>query len=92
MSRNKKKKFLNMIIPIKQHFSEYNSIKLIKMGNVKELNIKNQTYCFFDDIINIKNFHSNLLKIEKSRMKTLIFTILITSRLGSLVILKIFIA
>ena len=30
------------------------------MGKVKELNIKNQTYYFFDDMINIKNFHSNL--------------------------------
>ena len=34
------------------------------MGEVKELNIKNQTYYFFDDMINIKNFHSNLLKID----------------------------
>ena len=31
----------------------------------KEINIKNQTYYFFDDITNIKNFHSNLLKIDK---------------------------
>ena len=35
------------------------------MGEVKEINIKNQTYYFFDDMINIKNFHSNLLKIDK---------------------------
>ena len=35
------------------------------MGEVKELNIKNQTYCFFDDMIDIINFHSNLLKIDK---------------------------
>ena len=35
------------------------------MGQVKEINIKNQTYYFFDDMINIKNFHSNLLKIDK---------------------------
>ena len=35
------------------------------MGQVKELNIKNQTYYFFDDIIDIKHFHSNLLKIDK---------------------------
>ena len=27
---------------------------------------KNQTYYFFDDMIDIKNFHSNLLKIDKS--------------------------
>ena len=35
------------------------------MGEIKEINIKNQTYYFFDDMINIKNFHSNLLKIDK---------------------------
>ena len=40
-----------------------------KMGQVKELNIKNQTYYFFDDMIDIKNFHSNLLKIEEKLHK-----------------------
>ena len=35
------------------------------MGNIKEINIKNGAYYFFDDIINIKNFDSNLLKIDK---------------------------
>ena len=36
---------------------------------VKEINIKNRTYCFFDDMINIKHFHSNLLKIRKKLYK-----------------------
>ena len=35
------------------------------MGQVKEINIKNQTCYFFNDMINIKNFRSNLLKIDK---------------------------
>ena len=35
------------------------------MGEVKEINIKNRTYYFFDDMIDIRNFHSNLLKIDK---------------------------
>ena len=39
------------------------------MGQVKELNIKNQTYYFFDDIIDIRNFHLNLLKIDKKPHK-----------------------
>ena len=39
------------------------------MGQVKEINIKNQTYYFFDDMVNIKNFHSNLLKIDKKSHK-----------------------
>ena len=39
------------------------------MGQVKEINIKNQTYYFFDDMANIKCFHSNLLKIDKKSYK-----------------------
>ena len=39
------------------------------MGQVKEINIKNQIYYFFDDMINIKNFHSNLLKTDKKLYK-----------------------
>ena len=35
------------------------------MGNIKEININNRTHYFFDDIINIKNFDPNLLKIGK---------------------------
>ena len=35
------------------------------MGNIKEISIKNRTYNFFDGMINIKNFDSNLLKIDK---------------------------
>ena len=38
------------------------------MGKVKESNIKNWTY-YFNDIINIKDFHSNLLKIDKKQYK-----------------------
>ena len=59
------------------------------MGEVKELNIKNRTYYYFNDIIDIKDFQSNLLK---SLIKTLIFTILVKLRLKNLVIVKIFIA
>ena len=39
------------------------------MGETKELNIKNQTYYYFDDMIDIRNFHSNLLKIDKKPYK-----------------------
>ena len=39
------------------------------MGTVKELNIKNKTYHFFYDMIDIKNFQSNLLKIDKKHYK-----------------------
>ena len=35
------------------------------MGQVKKINFKNRGYYFCDDMINIKNFCSNLLKIDK---------------------------
>ena len=41
------------------------------MGNVKEINIKNRTYYFFDDMINIKDFNSNLLKIDRKFYKNI---------------------
>ena len=39
------------------------------MGEIKQLNIKNQTYYFFNDMININNFQSNLLTIDKKSHK-----------------------
>ena len=39
------------------------------MGEVKEINIKNQTYYHFNDMIDIKNYNSNLLKIGKKPYK-----------------------
>ena len=35
------------------------------MGVVKQINIKNQTYYFYNDIIDLKNFNASLLKIDK---------------------------
>ena len=34
------------------------------MVDVKQLGIKNETYYFYNDMINLKNFDSNLLKID----------------------------
>ena len=39
---------------------------------VKDMGIKNHTYCIFDDIINIKNFDSNNIKIDKKSYKNLL--------------------
>ena len=39
------------------------------MGQVKKVIIKNRSYYFCDDMINIKNFYSNLLKIDKKSHK-----------------------
>ena len=41
------------------------------MGNIKEINIKNRTYYFFDDMINIEDFDPNLLKIDKKSYKNI---------------------
>ena len=57
------------------------------MGTIKQINIKNQTYYFYNDIIEIENFDSRLLKL-----RTLVFTILDILQLKKLVIIKIFTA
>ena len=36
---------------------------------VKQTEIKNRTYYFYNDIINLENFDSNLLKIDKKHYK-----------------------
>ena len=36
---------------------------------VKQIEIKNRTYYFYNDIINLENFDSNLLKIDKKHYK-----------------------
>ena len=41
------------------------------MGNIIEINMKNRTYYFFDNMINIKNFDPNLLKIDKKSYKNI---------------------
>ena len=43
-------------------------------NNVKDINIKHHTYYFFDDIINIKKFDPNNIKLdEKSYKNVLIY-------------------
>ena len=44
---------------------------LYNMEKVKQINIKNQTYYFYNDIINLKNFESKLLKIDKRSHKNI---------------------
>ena len=39
------------------------------MRNLTELSINNQSYYFYNDIVNLKDFHSNLLKIDKKQYK-----------------------
>ena len=44
---------------------------------VKELNINNRTYYFYNDLINDLSFEPNNLKLDKKHGKTLIFIILV---------------
>ena len=39
------------------------------MGTVKQINIKNRTYYFYNDIIDLENFDSSLLKLDKKSYK-----------------------
>ena len=41
------------------------------MRNIEQINIENRTYYFFNGMINIKNFDSNLLKIDKTSYKNI---------------------
>ena len=40
-----------------------------KMATVKQIDIKNRTYYFYNDIIYLESFKSNLLKIDKKSYK-----------------------
>ena len=57
--------FLNILIMfIKQ--------KIINiMGEIKQINIKNRTYYFYNNIIDIKTFDARLLKIDKKSYKNI---------------------
>ena len=63
-----------------------------KMGTVKQINIKNRTYYFYNDIIDLENFESNLLKIDKKSYKDIgIYNIrYITIKNKKMMIVKIF--
>ena len=41
----------------------------IKMGTVKQINIKNRSYYFYNDIIDLEDFDSSWLKLDKKSYK-----------------------
>ena len=41
------------------------------MGNIKQFNIENRIYYFFNDKINSKSFEPNLLEMEKKLYKNI---------------------
>ena len=46
----------------------------------KQLNIKKRTYFFYNDLINIKDFDSRLLKLDKKHQRVLVFITLVMSQ------------
>ena len=59
------------------------------MGEVTQINIKNRTYYFYNDMTDLKNSDAKLLKLTKRRTKTLVFIALDISQLKKLMIVKI---
>ena len=61
------------------------------MEEIKQINIKNRTYYFYNDITDLKNFDARLLKIDKNHAKILVFTTLDILQLKELMIVRVFI-
>ena len=40
----------------------------VQMGQTNQVNIKNRTYYFYNDEIDLKDFDSKLLKIDKKKL------------------------
>ena len=41
------------------------------MGETEQINITNRSYCFYNDVIDLKNFNAKLLKIDKKPYKNI---------------------
>ena len=46
------------------------------MGEIKQINIKNRTECFYNDIIDLDEFDGSKIKVDKIFLMTLVFIIL----------------
>ena len=57
---------------MKTNLSWYYKLKM----SVKDINIKNLTYYFFNDTIYIENFDPNNIKIDEKSYKIFLFNIL----------------
>ena len=47
----------------------YTVLFYIFMGEIKQINIKNRTYYFYNDIVNLKDFDTRLLKVDGKSYK-----------------------
>ena len=46
------------------------------MGEIKQINIKNRTYYFYSDIIDLDEFDGSKIRVDKKILMKLIFIIL----------------
>ena len=46
------------------------------MGEIKQINIKNRTHYFYNDIIDLDEFDRSKIKVDKKILMTLLFIIL----------------
>ena len=60
------------------------------MGEVKQINIKNRSYYFYNDIIDLKHFDPTLLKIDIKSFKGISIYNIGYIRLKKLMIVEIF--
>ena len=63
---------------------------MFKMRKVKQINIKNRTYYFYNDIIDLKTFDARLLKIDKKVIQKIGIYNIGISKSKNLMIVKIF--
>ena len=62
------------------------------MGGTRQINIKNRTYYFYNDQINLTDFDASLLKVDKKITNRLTLFTLVMWLLKKLVIARILIA
>ena len=60
------------------------------MGKAKQIEIESRTYYFYNDQINLRNFDSRLLKVDKKDTTILTFITLVMWLLKKLLIATIF--
>ena len=56
------------------------------MGKIRQININNRAYYFYNDQINLKDFDATMLTIDKKFTKRLIFITLVMWLLKKLII------
>ena len=54
---------------VKSHLSQVSFYYLNYKMKTKQLNIKNRTYYFYNDLINVLNFEASNLKLDKKNME-----------------------